>query len=396
MKLLTNLCCLLLFFASLNAQNRTNLQKRKKNLLEEIQLINQMLEKTKQQKTFSLNQLKTLKQKIEIRSQLIATIEKELRFIHEERALNLKQKKLFEEELESLKNNYALMIKQSYKSTRKNSRILFLLSSRDFQQAFKRLAMIKQISEYRKSQATKIEYKQKEVNQIIKRLEKHTKIKERLINDTNSEKLLLNEEQITKSIGLVELSNKEKKLTQGINEKKLKKEKIEKEIQRIIAEELRKEKENKKRSFAETPDSERLSNSFTSNKALLPWPVSKGLVISKFGKQKHAVLKGVTVDNNGIEIATESNTLCRSVFDGTVSSVLTMPNGTKVIMIRHGEFISVYSNLGESLVRKGEIVKTKDPLGVIYTSKSEGATVIDFQLWKGSQKVNPEIWLMKK
>ena len=209
--------------------------------------------------------------------------------------------------------------------------------------------------------------------------------------------MLFDEEQVAKSIGLDALSNKEKQLRQGVAEKNLKKEKIQNEIQRIITEELKKRKENnKKTNFANTPESRALSKSFTSNKAILPWPVSKGLVISKFGKQKHPILKNISIENNGIEIATESNSVCRSIFDGAVSSILTMPNGTKVIMIRHGEYISVYSNLSECYVEKGDLVKTKDHLGVVFTSKSEGSTVIDFQLWQGAHKVNPESWLMKK
>ena len=356
-----------------------------------------MLEQTNTEKIFSLNQLKTLKQKIEIRSQLIETIQKELGFIKEERTLCLKEKKLLQIELVDLKKDYARLIKQSFKNARHLNRLLFIFSSRDFQQAYKRVSMIKQISEYRKSQATKIESKQEEIEQNVARLERHKKIKERLVEETKSEKTLFNQEKNEKSIGLAALSEKEKQLKQEVAEKKIKKSKIQKEIQRIIAEEIKKRSEkNKTTSFALTPEAVMLSKSFASNKTILPWPVSKGLVISKFGSQKHPVLSGVSIENNGIEIATETNAACRSVFDGVVSSILTMPNGTIVIMIRHGEYISVYSNLSESYVEKGEQVKTKDLLGMVYTSKSGGVTVIDFQLWKGAQKVDPQTWLMKK
>ena len=397
MKLLTKICVFFFFCAALSAQDRLSLQKRKKKLLEEIQFTSKMLEQTNTEKIFSLNQLKTLKQKIEIRSQLIETIQKELGFIKEERTLSLKEKKLLQIELVDLKKDYARLIKQSFKNARHLNRLLFIFSSRDFQQAYKRVSMIKQISEYRKSQATKIESKQEEIEQNVARLERHKKIKERLVEETKSEKTLFNQEKNEKSIGLAALSEKEKQLKQEVAEKKIKKSKIQKEIQRIIAEEIKKRSEkNKTTSFALTPEAVMLSKSFASNKTILPWPVSKGLVISKFGSQKHPVLSGVSIENNGIEIATETNAACRSVFDGVVSSILTMPNGTIVIMIRHGEYISVYSNLSESYVEKGEQVKTKDLLGMVYTSKSGGVTVIDFQLWKGAQKVDPQTWLMKK
>ena len=139
-----------------------------------------------------------------------------------------------------------------------------------------------------------------------------------------------------------------------------------------------------------------MSNNFTANKGKLPWPVAKGLVISKFGKQKHPILTGVTIENNGVEIATEQHSPCRSVFDGKVSSVLVMPNGTKVVMVRHGEYISVYSNLSEVYVEKGKLLNTKDQIGLVFTSIQEGSTIIDFQLWKGAQKLNPQSWLMMK
>ena len=193
------------------------------------------------------------------------------------------------------------------------------------------------------------------------------------------------------------LSEKENDLKFALEKKEEQHKKIQKEIRRIIAEELKSiSSMNSKKSFEATPESIALSKGFVSNKSRFPWPVAKGLIISKYGKQKHPVLKGVTIDNNGIEIATEAHSPCRTIFDGKVSSILTMPNNTKVVMIRHGEYISVYSNLSEVIIEKDELLKTKDQIGYVYTSKMEGGSVLDFQLWKGSQKLNPESWLLKR
>ena len=378
------------------AQEKARLQERKKILLEEIQFSNKVLEQTKKEKNVSFHQLKTLKQKIAIRAQLIRTIQKEVVYINEEIQLNQNEKLRLELELDSLKINYAYLIQQAYKSRKHFNRILFLFSSRDFQQAYKRASYMRQISQYRLSQADIISAKQAELQNSIMILKKRKSIKQNLIDNKQIEYETYKEEQAQEAISLAALSEKEKELKKDLETKKFQRKKIQNEIERIIADELKKtSKTNATIGFASTPEAIKLSNNFSSNKGELPWPVSKGLIISKFGKQKHPVLPGVNLENNGIEIATEPQSLCRSIFNGKVSSVITMPNGTKVVMIRHGEYISVYSNLGEVFIEKGQEVATKENIGIVYTSKQEGSTVIDFQLWKSSQKLNPELWLMK-
>ena len=397
MKLFTKILLLLLLNSSLIAQEKAKLQERKKLLLEEIQFSNKVLEQTKKEKDVSFHQLKTLKQKIAIRSRLIRTIQKEVGYIKKEIELIQNEKLLLELELDSLKVNYTYLIQQAYKSRKHFNRLLFLFSSRDFQQAYKRLSYMRQISQYRLSQANTISVKQAELDDNIFILKKQKSIKQNLIDNKQIEYELYNKEQAQEAISLAALSEKEKELKKALEEKKNQRKKIQKEIERIIADELKKVANSSSiKKFASTPEAIKLSNSFNSNKGSLPWPVSKGLVISKFGKQKHPVLAGVNIENNGVEIATEAQSACRSIFKGKVSSILTMPNGTKVVMIRHGEYISVYSNLGEVFIEKEQEVSTKENIGLVYTSKQEGATVIDFQLWKSSQKLDPQSWLMKK
>ena len=397
MKLFAKTLPLLLLCNSLIAQEKVELQERKKLLLEEIQFSNKVLEETKKEKDISFHQLKTLKQKMEIRSQLIITIQKEVGFIKQEIELSKNEKLRLELELDSLKINYAYLIQQAYNSRKHFNRLLFLFSSRDFQQAYKRASYMRQISHYRLSQGNTITAKQLELDNSILILKTQQSIKQRLINNKQIEYELYNKEQAQEAIGLAALSAKEGELKRSLESKKVQRKKIQQEIERIIAEELKKAANSTSiKHFASTPEAIKLSKSFSSNKGSLPWPVSKGVVISKFGKQKHPVLAGVNIENNGIEIATEAQGSCRSIFNGKVSSILTMPNGTKVVMIRHGEYISVYSNLGEVFIEKGQEVNTKENIGIVYTSKQEGATVIDFQLWKSSEKLNPQSWLMKK
>ena len=397
MKSLIKILLILWAYGGLEAQNKTQLQNQKKKLLEEIEWSNTALKETQKNKTLSYNQLKTLKQKIAIRSQLIQTIQQEIESIKGEIKSNEGKKKILETELDSLKSAYATLVEQAYKSQKHFNRILFLLSSRDFQQAYKRASYIKQISEYRQQQAKNIQKKQIHLEKSILVLQKQQQIKQNLIDNKQLEKELLSQQQEQQKISLAALSKKEKELKEILNSKKKKRKKIQKEIERIIAEELRKKTDlSAKTDFASTPEAIALSNSFKLNKGKLPWPVAKGLVISKFGKQRHPVLTGITVENNGIEIATEAHSSCRNIFKGKVSSILTMPNGIKVVMVRHGEYISVYSNLSEVYVEKGEQVDTKDQIGIVFTSKQENTTIVDFQLWKGALKLNPLYWLMKK
>lgn len=397
MKFVIKIAIFLWVSSSVFAQDRAVLQERKKKLIEEINLSNSVLKQTQEDKNLSISQLKTLEQKIAIRNQLIRTIQSEIGYLNQEIVLSNKQSDLLTQELDSLKQNYAKLLKQAYKTGKHFNRILFLFSSKDFHQAYKRFTYLGQIARYREYQAKLIGEKKEALAKTILVLEKQKSIKENLVDDKRAENSLLSQEKSQQSVSLAVLAEKEKELKRALEEKKKQRKKIQKEIERIIAEELRKATaSNNKKSFASTPEAIALSKNFTSNKGKLPWPVLKGLIISKFGKQKHPVLAGVYVENNGVEIATENHSACRAVFEGKVSSILTLPNGTKAIMIRHGEYISVYSNLSEVYVDKGEAVSTKQQLGLIFTSVQEGSTVVDFQLWKGSQKLNPQSWLMRK
>ena len=259
------------------AQEKAKLQERKKLLLEEIQFSNKVLEQTKKEKDLSIHQLKTLKQKIAIRSQLIRTIQKEIGHINQEIELSQNEKLHLELELDSLKINYAYLIQQAYKSRKHFNRICFIFF-RDFQQAYKRASYMRQISQYRLSQADIISAKQTELENSIMILKKRKSIKQNLIENKQLEYETYNKEQAQEAISLAVLSEKEKELKRSLENKKFQRKKIQKEIERIIADELKKaSKTSAAIGFASTPEAIKLSNSFSTNKGGLPWPVSKGL-----------------------------------------------------------------------------------------------------------------------
>ena len=239
MKLFTKILLLLLLCNNLMAQEKARLQKRKKLLLEEIQFSNKVLEQTKKEKDVSFHQLKTLKQKIAVRTQLIRTIQKEVGYINQEIELNQNETLRLELELDSLKINYAYLIQQAYKSRKHFNRILFLFSSRDFQQAFKRASYMRQISQHRLSQADIISENQAKLKNSIMMLKKQKSIKQNLIENKQVEYELYNKEQTQEAISLAALSEKEKELKKGLEAKKTQRKKIQKEIERIISDELK-------------------------------------------------------------------------------------------------------------------------------------------------------------
>jgi len=199
------------------------------------------------------------------------------------------------------------------------------------------------------------------------------------------------------------LSEKEKGLKKELRQKEKDAKSLERAIQRIIEEEIRKAREaaqanNNKGSFEAfslTPEAKALSDNFTSNKGKLPWPVERGLIVSPFGEQPHPVLPGIKIKNDGIDIATESGSIARACFEGTVSGIIVIPGAGRAVIVRHGDYLTVYSNLDEVYVTNGQTVSTKELIGTVRTDGTDGQTILQFQLWKGTTKQDPKPWLFK-
>jgi septal ring factor EnvC (AmiA/AmiB activator) len=192
-----------------------------------------------------------------------------------------------------------------------------------------------------------------------------------------------------------ELSSKEKELRKELKKKRKESDRLQKAIQKIIAEELRKQAKYNKGKFVLTPEAKALSNNFENNKGKLPWPTSKGIVTEYYGKHEHPELRGIYIVNNGIDISTEKGATARAVFNGVVSGVIVLPGMGKAVMVRHGEYISVYSNLSDVYVQKGDAVDLKQAIGKALTNESKGITEVHFELWKGQTTLNPSGWLYR-
>ena len=395
------LCVLsLLILASTDSFSQakiSTLKKQKEQNEKDIAYTNTLLKKTLRNKQTSLGHLSLLNQRIKSRQALIKSIEGEISYIGNQiYQTNLEVKDL-ERELEKLKKQYEKVILYAYKQKNSYEKLMFLLSSKDFNQAYKRYKYLQQFSEYSRKQGKAIGSKKDTLDAKLVRLNQVKEEKEALLAQKTKENAKLNQEKSQQSELVQKLKKREKQLRDDLKKQKKQSQKLEKEIQRIIEKQARLASRKKSISgkYALTPEEKTLSESFGQNKGKLPWPTKTGFISERFGEHPHPVLKHVTVRNDGINITTESKSDCRSIFKGEVTHILSMPGLNNVVIIRHGEFFSVYSNLASVIVKKGDLVDSKQKIGVVFTDDSQSQTVLKFQLWKGSTKLNPTQWLYR-
>lgn len=432
---------LLLLNAGLQAQTKEELQRQKVLLQDQIDLASELLMKTKSTKETSLSELQTLNQKIEARNKLIRTMGRQIRSIDREVAKKAKEITALETRVDSLKSDYAELIKLAQRQQKPRDQILFILSSNSFSQAAKRMQYFKDMAAYREQQVQQISIAQETLARerealIVKKAEKI-----QVQTAQEGEKLALQSDAQAQEKTVQNLRSKESTLKKDIDKKQREAQQLEQQIKRIIAEEMRKAKERAERSsleneakelglvsgkdfsrrtsnkalkklidkarkengldvrddgpsFAMTPEARALANNFASNKGALPWPVERGIITGKFGKHPHPIVKGVVVDNPHIEITTEENAIVRSVFEGEVSSVVPIPGANVMVLVRHGNYFTVYSNLINVTVKAGDVVSLKEPIGTAFTDE-EGKTMVQLGIWKDANIQDPNPWLAK-
>ena len=418
-----NSLIIILFAFNAIGQNKKDLEKKKAQLQKEINATNQLLNETKKNKKLSLNQLVTLNQKIEIREELITTIAYEVNEINS--SINKTNTSInnLKKEIEKLKAEYEKMIYYAYKNQSAYTKLMFIFSAKDFNQAYNRMKYFEQYSEYRKKQALIIQKTQNNLAEKVKELEAKRSELKALLGEKEEEKKTLTIEKSEKEDVLIQLQEKEGQLKADLKKKQEDANKLQKEIKRIIEEEIKRAREEailaaknskathppnpKKNTTQEnpkevknenvltlTPEAQKLSDNFELNKGKLPWPVAEGVIIEYFGEHDHPVLKGIKVKNDGIDISTKVGSAVRAVFDGEVTGVISIPGAGKAIIVRHGEYLSVYSNLSETNVKKGDKIKTKQNIGTALTDE-DNKTSMELQIWKGSILLNPIGWIYR-
>lgn len=410
LKKIRNIFLLLILSLSLfstdafSQKNKDKLQENKKKIESEIIYTNKLLEETKKNKETSLNQLLLLKNQIEKRQTLINNYSDEINNIHEQINNNQSTVEQLVQKVFYLKKEYSDMIYYAYKSRSMYSRLMFILSSENFNQAYRRIKYFQQYSSYRKKQVQMIQQTQQIINNKLSTLNNQKTEKVVLLTQKEKEKKKLSIEKEEKDNTISKLKKKEKNLSAMLKKKQREAEKLQKEIEKIITEEIRKSKipeikenktviDKKPNTISLTPDESIISNNFEINKGRLPWPTEKGVISSSFGEHPHPVHKDVKVKNNGIDILTNKGSYARSIFNGVVTAVIATPNGKKAVIIRHGEYLSVYSNLDDVIVSKGAKVSSKQKIGSIALNSEESSTELHFEIWKNTNFQNPQPWL---
>ena len=370
----------------------------KRNQIEkEIKFINELLFSNKKKKKAVYSDIENLSFKIQRKEELVKLTNQQINLLDGEIKQNIQKEKALESDLLEVKKAYQDMILKSYKTKSGKSRLMFLLSSESFFQAYKRVQYIKQFTLFRKNQAMKISSLVSEIVQVNKELKSQKINKEDLLlNNRLVQKSLENEKKESNTIA-DDLRKKEKKYINQIAQKQKTSLEIDKEIERLIREAIAKsiKEKNKSTNFSLTPEALELSKNFTLNKGKLPWPVIRGVVIQKFGTQPHPVVKTAKIKSNGIIIATVDKEKVRTVFDGTILSVLQFKGGNPTILVQHGKYITAYKNLSKVYVKKGDKVFSGQNIGEVFTNNSNGKSTIQFSVFQNTTPVNPLLWIIK-
>ncbi len=396
---------LLIFLASngvVFSQNnkQKELETRRQELRREIQKITELRSENKSKEKSQLSLIEDFNYKISVLNNLIKVTNQQANLLTREINSNQKQITALRNELKQLKADYANMIVKSYKSKNEQSRIMFLLSSNDFKQAYKRLQYIKQYSNHQKEQGESIKTKTIELQDINIKLSKQKEDKNALITENRVTQKSLEAERKEHQSLIKSIKKNLNFYTAQIRTKQREANKIDRELERIIkAAIVRSNKKAGKSStskgFALTAEEKVLASKFVSNKGKLPWPVEKGIVKGKYGIQPSLIDKSLPIRRNGVIIATEKGAKARAIFNGEVIDVVKMKNVKPIVIIRHGNYITYYKNLSKVYVKEGDKVTTKQEIGEIFTNRTNGETNLSFGISKESSTQNPASWIYK-
>ncbi|MEY8849414.1 murein hydrolase activator EnvC [Psychroserpens sp. XS_ASV72] len=386
-------------FGFAQSDKQKALEAKRQQYQKELKQINALLFSDRKKEKSLVSLVEDLNTKINVRRNLIRITNDQANLLTREINANQNEISSLRDQLKELKQNYADMIVKSYKSKSEQSRVMFLLSSDNFKQAYKRLQYMKQYNNYQKEQGELIKAKTLKLQELNTDLLRQKKDKDKLVEENRIVKKQLEQELEEQEVLMASIRKNMKTYASQAKQKQQEIDRIDREIERLIREAIA--ASNKKAGknttatskFVLTPEAKALAKNFESNKGKLPWPVEKGIVKVKYGKQPSPIDRTVTINSQGVKIATERGTQVRAVFDGEVSQILVIPNANPVVMIRHGNYITVYKNMAKIYVKKGDKVKTKDVIGEVFTNNSTGETMLGFGVYKDSQTQNPASWL---
>jgi len=394
------------------------LEARKAKIQEEILEKQALLKNVRSQEKSVVNQLMVQKEKIGLQEKLIRTTEKQTKLLGNDIYINQLKINHLHRELDTLKNDYADMIRKSYKSRSKHSRVMFVLSSKNFAQAYRRMQYMKQYASYRKMQAEEIVVKAKELEKFNQVIGVQKDEKEKLLVEKEKERATLEVEKQEQERIAQQIKKEKVKIVAELKKKQKESKAIDQQIQRLIraaiAEANRKTAAAKVKASPKTvtasetkavetatkivltPEGQTLSDNLRANKGRLPWPVEKGAISLRYGDQPHPLFPTLIIHNSGLEITTDEGANARAVFNGEVTLVQVLSPVNKAVFIQHGDYFTIYQNLSKVFVAKGDKVSTKQAIGQIRTNGDTGKTILKFLLLQNTSYFDPSQWLFNR
>ncbi len=383
---------LLVFNVAASGQTRKDLEEQREKTLQEISYVDNLLKETSKERRESLNELNMISRKLNLRESVVKGLQDEISLLNDRIELNNLAIGMMESDLKILKKDYEIALLSSFRSSKASNRIAYILSAKDFNQGYKRLKYLQQVTKFRRQESEIILELKDEIEISRMKMEQDLLKISQLKTREEQQKYLLQQEKNKQQKVVKTLSSKESQLQKELEEKKRIARMIEREINKLIDE------ERKKSATAElSPELKVLSNNFFENKGMLPWPVDKGIITGHFGLQKHPVLKYVTEKNIDIEITSSGETPVKSVFRGEVVKVFSIRGANMAVIIKHGKYYTVYLNIIEVKVKAGDKVETGQLLGRVFNDKDDGdKAVLKFMISEEKDYLDPELWISKK
>jgi septal ring factor EnvC (AmiA/AmiB activator) len=383
-------------FMSFGQQKKAALEAQKKRLQEEIVQINSLINSNTKKRANILTEVENVQLKIDRQNALIRLTNNQINGLSKEISINLRNIEILRDQLTTLKIDYSKMIASSRKNKSTQNRLMFLLSSESFWQAYKRMAYMKQYASFRKTQGEKITAKTQSLQLYTNDLLNQRKEKEVLILENRNTQKELDSIRIRQNELIQKLKKREGNYISQIRKKQNQQATIDREINRLIKEAItasNKKVGAKTKNFVLTPESEALAANFEANKGRLPWPVKKGILTQRFGTQRHPIVRTTTIKSNGITLSVPRASEARSIFEGKVLNIVQFKGSNPIVLIQHGNYITSYKNLSKVYVKKGDRISAKQVIGQIFTNQENNKTTLQFSLFQNTTPQNPALWL---
>ena len=378
------------------SQSRQQLEEQRRKAAEEIEEISRFLNETQRSQKESLAQLNLLNAQVNQFNRLISAINAEVSYTDRQINETTAKVKKMTNEIEKMKEEYARLLRLAYKNSGQYNKLVYVLSAKDFNEAYRRMKYFQQYSEYRKKQVDDINIKQEELRGIIAQLTAQKGEKEKLLTEQRQESRKLEAVKIEQNKEVNNLRSQERRLRSQLLAQQQKQKKLQDDIAKLIAAEAKKMSTTTSNPYDKlTPEELLISSNFKSNKGRLPWPTEKGIITGNFGININPILRDVR-ENNGIDITTVGGAEVRVVFEGEVTSVGGILGNNMFVLVRHGNFITAYLNLVGVTVKSGDKVKVKETIGKVYTERGATTAVLHFEIWEERNKLDPELWIVKQ